>query len=678
MARVLALLLTLLLSLGAGSAAHALPGQLSADTVQVGITSMTPLNPQPGKTLRLAGNVRNRSDEEITAIQVRLLLSSGPMATRSEIGDVSEGLADRDGPPTLAVSEPIAVLPAHTVLGWSLELPLDDLPLPLPGVYVVGAEVIGTGPDGLTQRLGLTRTFLPWFPEGSVAPARLAWLWPVSAVPDRALDGVQLSERTAAEMAPGGRLARIIAGAGGSRITWVFDPALLQTAEDMLTGYEVVTGPTDSAPSAGSGAAVAERWLAAVRQAAAQQHSMATSYALPDAVALVRARMRGVVVGATERAAADVSAQTRTQVDQVLAWPTGGYATPKTMRTFQAAGATHLLLSDTALPATPALTYTPDGLTTWRGLPVALADSGLTAALAMPQANRTQALLARQRFLSEVAMSAAELPDAPRSIVAAADPLWSPRAAFLRQTLRALEQVPYAQVVPLRAAQRQAVEVPRMRVPYGPDQHAPELPRDYLAAVKLQQKSARRFESILSSPAALGYDQSLMRQTAGAWRLDVPAGEQLVRTVSAQLAQRIDQVRVATAGTFTLPGDTGRIPVTVANDLDQDVTVGIRLTSAEPARLMADDVEPFTVAAGRKISREVEAKVVGAGTLPVTLHLITPDGRRYGDPVTVQVRTTAYSRAAAYVVSAAFVILAFLLGMNFVRRSKSKAHREHE
>ena len=79
------------------------------------------------------------------------------------------------------------------------------------------------------------------------------------------------------------------------------------------------------------------------------------------------------------------------------------------------------------------------------------------------------------------------------------------------------------------------------------------------------------------------------------------------------------------------------------------------------------------VEAGRKVSLEVEAKVIGSGTLPVRIQLTTPSGRRYGEPVTVQVRTTAYSRAAAYVVSGAFVILAFLLGMNFVRRSKARA-----
>lgn len=670
MTRLFALLLTLLLAYGAGAPATAAPRQVDTDTVAVSVSHMTPLDPQPGKTLRVSGRMRNRSDAPVTDIQVRLLLSTTPLATRSEITTVVDGATDRDGPPTLAVSEPIASLAPRNTADWSLELPLDSLPLGSPGVYVVGLEVIGTGPDGLAQRLGLTRTFLPWYPEDTVQPTRVAWLWPVTTAPDRALDGVQLSERTAAEMATGGRLQRIVAGAGDARVTWVFDPCVLQTAEDMVDGYQVAGQP---APAAGAGGPAASSWLAAVRQAAGTQSAVATAYALPDATALERAQMDQTVVEATERAAADVSAEVRTSVDEVLAWPAGGLTTPGAMRLFRDGGATGILLSDAALPANPGLTYTPDGFTTWGGLPVTLADSGLSAALTMPQGTRAQALLARQRFLAELGMIAGELPDAPRSVVAAPDPLWSPRTSFLRQTLRALDQVSYARLVSLASARRQAAEVPRTRIPYGPQQRGLELSREYLAVITDQQRAARRFEAILSEPTDLGYEQSVMRQTAGAWRTDEQGGIALQRTVSEQLDALTSDVRVATTGTFTLPGDTGRIPVTVANDLDQDVTVGIRLETTEQARLQSPEIAPFEVEAGRKVSLEVEAKVIGSGTLPVRIQLTTPNGRRYGEPVTVQVRTTAYSRAAAYVVSGAFVILAFLLGMNFVRRSKARA-----
>ena len=562
---------------------------------------MTPLNPQPGGTLRMSGRLRNRSGTPVTAVQVRLLLSPSPMATRSEIATVAAGATDRDGPPTLAVSEPIASIPARSVVDWSIEFPLDDLPLFIPGVYVAGLEVIGTGSDGLPQRLGLSRTFLPWFPEGSVSPTRLVWLWPVSTAPDRALDSVQLSERTAAEMAPGGRLDRIVGAAGDSRITWVFDPCLLQTAEEMQDGYLVVSGPSDSEPAQGSGPEVATAWLEQVRQASSTAPAMATAYALPDATALDRDGMQDVIELATERASADVSAQIRQPVREVLAWPAGGFTNSSTMRVFRDAGATDLLLSDAAIPPTPGLTYTPDGFTSWSGLPVALADSGLAAALALPQDNPSEGLAARQQFLAELAMSAAELPDQPRSILAVPDQRWSPRSGFLKQTLRALRQVPYAELAGFRAARKDAVEVARTRLPYPPEQRAAELSTEYLDTIKAQARQADRLESILTEPSGVRYGESVIRQASAAWRAEGQTGIQLVRSVSAQLASQTSKVRVATTGTFTLPGDSGRIPVTVANDLNQDVLVGIRLESDEPARLSAPEIAAFEVPAGRKV-----------------------------------------------------------------------------
>lgn len=674
MARALTLLLTLLLT-ALGPPAHTNPRVVPLEqSVEIALTRMTPLNPQPGDTLRMAGRLRNRGEQDLTALQVRLLLSATPLATRSEIATVVAGGTERDGPPTLAVSQPIPALVSRTAVDWSLEIPIDSLPLTTAGVYVAGLEVIGTGADGSVQRVGLARTFLVWFPQGSVQPTRLAWLWPVTAYPDRALDGVQLNEQTAAEMAPGGRLARLVDAAGQARITWVLDPALLETAQDMADGYEVGAGPTARAPGAGS--AVADDWLADMKREVAGTPTVATSYALPDAMALERAGMSSSIELATQRAAAGVSAATGADVGRVLAWPPGGVLTPSALRQYARGGAASVLLSDTVLPPQTGLTYTPDGFTTWGDMDVVLADSGLSAALAMPQESQSEALLARQRFLAEIAMIAGELPDDPRSVVAAPDPLWNPRARFLRQTLRALQGAVYARLVGLGAARRQAVEVPRTRVPYSADQRAAELPRTYLDEVQRQQRDARRLEAILTEPTGFGYDEAVIRQTSGTWRSNLLGGTDLVRTVSEQLRVRTNQVRVATSGTFTLPGDSGRIPVTVANDLDADVTVGIRLESDEPARLIAPEIEPFEVPAGRKVSLEVEAQVVGSGTLPVTIQLTTPAGRAYGEPVPVLVRTTAYSQAAAYVVTGAFVILAFLLGMNFVRRSRAR-HKEH-
>lgn len=90
MVKAISVLAVVLLMLFGGTV-HANPRQTLTDSVELSITTMRPLNPQPGKTLRMSGRLRNTSSDTIASIQVRLLLSTTPMATRSEIATVTAG-----------------------------------------------------------------------------------------------------------------------------------------------------------------------------------------------------------------------------------------------------------------------------------------------------------------------------------------------------------------------------------------------------------------------------------------------------------------------------------------------------------------------------------------------------------------------------------------------------------
>ena len=75
---------------------------------------------------------------------------------------------------------------------------------------------------------------------------------------------------------------------------------------------------------------------------------------------------------------------------------------------------------------------------------------------------------------------------------------------------------------------------------------------------------------------------------------------------------------------------------------------------------------------GRKASLEVDVRIVGSEPLPVTVQLIDAEGRAYGDPVSVELRTTAYARAALWFAVAAAVILVLLVVFDIVRRARSR------
>ena len=121
-----------------------------------------------------------------------------------------------------------------------------------------------------------------------------------------------------------------------------------------------------------------------------------------------------------------------------------------------------------------------------------------------------------------------------------------------------------------------------------------------------------------------------------------------------------------------LSGDRGSVPVTVANDLDQPVRVGVAITAEPAARLDADALPAVQIEPGRRASLEVPVRVVGGDALTVRVQLTDPAGTPFGEPVALELRTTAYSRAALWVAVAAAAVLILLVIYDIVRRSRGR------
>ena len=64
---------------------------------------------------------------------------------------------------------------------------------------------------------------------------------------------------------------------------------------------------------------------------------------------------------------------------------------------------------------------------------------------------------------------------------------------------------------------------------------------------------------------------------------------------------------------------------------------------------------------------------MGTGAVVVDIVLLTPEGDEFGRPVRTEVRSAAYALAAQWVVIGLFAILVVLLGVNVVRRRRTKA-----
>jgi hypothetical protein len=120
-------------------------------------------------------------------------------------------------------------------------------------------------------------------------------------------------------------------------------------------------------------------------------------------------------------------------------------------------------------------------------------------------------------------------------------------------------------------------------------------------------------------------------------------------------------------GNFTFSSRSGTIPVTVANELDQEVEVVLRLDPQTP-RLRVDPVEAFTIGPKSKRQIPVSASAVASGPVVVDAQLYTPGGAVYGQPVPLQISITQYGTVALYITAVAAGVLFLASGVRVLRR----------
>ena len=686
--RLIAAAATLMATFGLLVAAPVPAGAADAKpSVTILLDSMTPVVATSDGTLRIEGRVINSSSVTLTNVHVELRRSSAPLTARQDVQTI---LKD-DLTPTTGSPDDLGLAKTHQTLAdslppgdrrpFTLSIPFAAMGMTSPGTYALGVEVTGraSGVDALDVRKGDYRTFLPWFPNpDSVKPVDIVWLWPLSDWPARTASGVLLNNRTPAEISPGGRLNRIVDI--GSRfpesLSWIVDPALLQTVFDMTRGYQVLQGST---LTLGDRQDAARSWLDRVRAATTPGNVRSLPYADIDAAAVVRGGMSNDVVRAVTQGPGIAAAALKTPAPGGLYWAPVGRLDRSTTNVLASAGVTTMILSSRALPPTDA-TKPSDGFAT-AALPTSvgtlqavLSDADLTDLLSRPQRTPSDVIAIRQQFLAETALMATGLPadQSSRSVVVAPSSVrWDPTATLLLPLLRATRTAPWLSPLPLgRLLDAPVSSTSRQRGGYGPKAKAAELPSTYIARVRRTTKQLDAFTAIVDDPTGLSepFSAALVRTESAAWRTSLATGQQLLSQTAGELNQRMSSVRVLSTGTITFSGDTGRVPVTIANDLDRSVTVGLALQGNPSLRLSSSPLANIQIQPGKMASVDIDARVIGGYPLSVDVQLLTPDLTPYGKPATIELVSTAYSRAAAWVVAAAFVAILVFVVFGVTRR----------
>jgi hypothetical protein len=659
--------------------AGAPPAAAAVDPLPVHLTldQLSPAIPRATDTLRVSGTLLSSGLETLSDVTVQLRRSRSAHASRTELEASLAAPSDATEPdsviiPGSAVSLGTPVSPGNAV-PFSITVPMTAVRLSSPGVWVLGVEVLTTR-GGVSSRVGELRTVLPTYPTPP-RPIDITWLWPLVGWPDRTANGTLLTDQTPLEVSPGGRLddAVTAVGRGARSVSWVVDPALVQTVSDMTNGYQVlVTG----APAVGDRQEQARAWLATVTKLTANQPVFSLPYADVDASALVRGGLTGDVVRAvTEGPRVFDAAMGHTPAGS-LAWAPYGRLDIAAADVLATSGVSALVLPADALPSTdPAsaattLIQTPHGTLTG-----VLVDPRLSALT--DTESPVNPLLLRQEFLADTALIATGMSDqradrgvviGPRSVT------WSARPADLAPLIQSLSTTPWLHARSLTDLLAQPPDgAVRGRAPYGSRARQAELPASFIARIARTSTQLSALTAVVDDPSAIAdpYRQALLRASSATWRTEPDLGSALLATTSKSVAAQTAEVHVLSSGTITLSGDAGRVPVTITNDSAHDVVVGLALRGNPAIRLRSTNLTGIRIPAGQKASVDVSAQVIGADAVPVDVQLLTPQGEDYGEAAHISVTSTAYARAASWVMIAAFAAILIFVVVGVTRRIRA-------
>ena len=711
--------------------------------VAITLEMLEPKAVQPHDTVMLDGTVTNISGSPLSSVSVALRASTHRIDTRYDLAreaDPANVLGTtisntRQSLGSLAVDQ-------TTSWHFSLQVDRLDLPSSPAdfGAYPFAVDVRSTSDrTTLTTRLPTT---LMWLPSGSqFTQTKISWLLPLVDGVHRSEGDTFLDDQLASDLATTGRLGRLLdlAATAGVPLTYIVDPALVDDATVMAgasaepgsgpsagvtgvtgvataspkptakastapkggsksapgsasasppVGYQVASPVGGQTTAGGTGESAAASWLADLRTDVAFPGAalVGLPYADTDLVAVERAGLPREVAIARSTGQSTLTADLATPTLPNVVWPPGGTLDEATLDDLAGDLVDTVVLSDSTLPPrdTNAVTGARTNLQTESGtIRAVLTDTTISSMLTNPP-GRDGVRADEQRFLAQTMLVTEQRPGAGSSIVIAPPRNWDPVGGFAAKLLSDSTAMPWLEGANLgQVADSPADGVQRNSLVYPASAQAAELPGGELFPIAGLRTTLAACSAILGSSTAETFINTasiaILRAESSGLRRQ-PARSALIRSaVQADLDAQTAKVYIVKPGLITLTSRKQKIPITVVNNLPDPVTVEIRLTAVNPARLVASPAQPFTVPGNRsrhEVSIEVEATT--GGRFQVSAQLWTPEAnpRPFGASVPFILNSTAYG-AVALVIAATAAGLVFLLSAIRIVRRIIRARRAH-
>lgn len=668
--------------------------------------------PRRGR-LVVTGTVSNDSNEVWRDINVHPLTSYDPITTRAGLADAAATPADTYVGARLTAPhtfDPIGDLAPGDSAHFRISLPARALDISgAPGVYWFGIHALGANSQGSDDYAdGRARTFIPLLPRHT-APRQAAIVMPLRAQVRRDPTGALLDLSTwTTQLGSGGLLARqlsFVDTAQQAPLTWLVDPAVLQAVDDVAHGNPPLSygeptpgqtipptagatgsptpspsgSPTASPTGGGSSPAspgtapvdpdaglpvtdrAAQTWLTRMLAAMSGQSVLGLPYADPDVVTLAHQ-------------GPDLLHQARDLGEKTFA----GFGVPDTPAVAPADG----VLDQKSLQQVRrnAMVLLSDQgqdfkRTQWRttsGQDLVFTDARAASGGPGPTPP-LDALALRQRIVAEAALRALHHVDSPMVVVLPTG--WDPGTAW-RQAgfFSGLEGLPWLQLTPLTPDPLAPVRHQQLDYPRAAARQ--RLHRRNVAAARRLVNAGETLASVLASGSRVA------DQVSGAALAAVSYHAREAPRVARQQVNAFDQTihhtlaGISISGTdfVTLSGRSGSLTVSLVNDLQVPVTVGLRARS-DSSQVRVDTPEPETIAAGQRTTVRLSATSRAVGVHQITLTPVSESGQPVGTPLVFSLRTSDVGRWIWLVLGAGGALLAFAVVRRLVRRVAAERAR---
>ncbi|MDQ6658974.1 MAG: DUF6049 family protein [Actinomycetota bacterium] len=462
-----------------------------------------------------------------------------------------------------------------------------------------------------------------------------------------------------------------------------------------------VSTPSTPEPNtlAGTGGPAAQAFLKRLRTLAKSSKVLVLPYSNPDTVAITRAGMGSTLTGlvASGRSTA-VRVLGRTNLVTSVALPPDALVDPATVQQYATAGYTSMMLAGSSVTGDTLQAGVGTIATGTGSLSALLDDSALRPLLTEvltpspatpPGSGQTAVQTGAQALNAAVATIAQRAIDGDdRPIIRVPDSTIDTGGLNdLGGAVAALSGAGMVRAVSPTTLPTGTTDRPPITPTFPAAADGRLLSADYLSRLSGSRRdvsgAARAIDTGHSSTAATlmkSLAAAVRPLTSASLRTDRSVGEATLSTINSTVQYLRSGVTIRpTAGSYTLASADSPLVLTVSNTLPYPVLVKVRIDGGQQVGLVATSAaEPVALQPGQSEGIKIAVKVSRAGTFVVQAQLTGPDGRAWGAPVPLPIRSSAYGSLTIILIVIAGGLLLLMVIVRIWQRWRDRTKRRAE